>query len=98
MNGKESTRKLVASIEKELASEKESSAKRRVSFAAENITDDETVPPQWNGDHESDVTQYSDEEADQKISEKIHTVSEPAAEAGTPRRRSTRAKSGGKKG
>ena len=98
MNGKESTRKLVASIEKELASEKEeASAKRKVSFAAENPTDGEYGPSQLNGDHDSDVTQYSDEsEADQKISEKIH--SEPAAETDTPRRRSTRAKSGGKKG
>ena len=100
MNGKESTRKLVASIEKELASEKEeASAKKKVSFTAKKPTDDENGPSQLNGDHESDVTQYSDEpEADREISENIQSVSEPAAETDTPRRRSTRAKSGGKKG
>ena len=99
LNGEESTKKLVATIEKELASEKEGSkVKRKVSFATEADADDQDALSRFNGDHESDVTQYSDEsEADRETPE-VLSASTPGAENGTPRRRSTRIKAGEKQG
>ena len=100
MNGEESTKKLVATIEKELASGKEGSrAKRKVSFATEAEADDQDAPNQSHEDHESDVTQYSDEsEADRESPKEVLSTSIPVAETGTPRRRSTRIKSSEKQG
>lgn len=94
MNGEESTNKLVATIENELAHEKEGSkAKRQVSFATEVDADDQDALSQSHGDHESDVTQYSDEsEADREAPKEVLPASAPVAETGTPRRRSTRIK------
>lgn len=98
MNGKESTKKLVATIEKELASEKKGSkAKRKVSFATEADADDQDALSQSHGGHESDVTQYSDEsEADRETPKEVLSALPPGTENGTPRRRSTRIKAGEK--
>ena len=100
MNGEESTKKLVATIERELASEKEGSkVKRKVSFATEADSDDHVALTQSHGGHESDVTQYSDEsEADKESPKEVLSASMPVAETGTPRRRSTRVKASEKQG
>ena len=99
MNGEESeAKKLVASIEKEVASTQESGVGKD-GEKADNSTDSEDAPNKSNGGVESDVTQYSDESSSQKKkSGKTKSVPKPAAEADTPRRRSTRTKAGGKKG
>ena len=98
MNGEESTEKLVATIEKELASGKEESkAKRKVSFANQADAHDQDAFSQSHEGHESDVTQYSDEsEADRESPKEVLPASIPAAETGTPRRRSTRIQAGEK--
>ena len=82
MNGEESTKKLVATIERELASEKEGSkAKRKVSFATEADADDHVTLTQSHGGHESDATQYSDEsEADRESPKEVLSPSMPVAE------------------
>ena len=100
MNGEESTKKLVATIERELASEKEGSkVKRKVSFATEADADDHVTLTQSHGGHESDVTQYSDEsEADRESPNEVLSASMPVAETVTPRRRSTRVKGSEKQG
>lgn len=100
MNGVESTKKLVASIEKELASQKEAArVGRRVSFAADNDSPNENGHVQSDEDHESDITQYSDEpEANEETPKRVQQASKPVAEPETPRRRSTRTKAGGRKG
>ena len=98
MNGKVSTKKLVASIEKELASEKAAKSKRRVSFAPDDESDKQETDGQSNADHESDITQYSDEsEDDRPQSEKTIPAPKAVTEAEAPRRRSTRSTANGKK-
>ena len=98
MNGEESTKKLVATIEKELSSEKAGpKVKRKVSFATEADADDQDALSHSHGGHESDITQYSDEsEADLETPKEVLPASKPVAENGTPRRRSTRIKAGEK--
>lgn len=99
MNGEESeAKKLVASIEREVASASRGSRTGKDKEKADGTIDNEDALNSSDGVSESDVTQYSDDSGVQKkMSEKTKPVPKPVAEADTPRRRSTRTKAGGKK-
>ena len=99
MNGEESeAKKLVASIEREVASTNREADVSTIKDKTDNNIDNEDARKQSDGSSESDVTQYTDESgAEQETEQKIQPVPEPVAEADTPRRRSARKKAGGKK-
>lgn len=99
MNGEESeAKKLVASIEKEVASvNQKSDVGTSKDKASENI-DSEDAHKHSDGSSESDVTQYTGEsDPEQEIEKEVEPVPKPVAEADTRRRRSARKKTGGKK-
>ena len=99
MNGEESeAKKLVASIEREVASvNQESDVSTAKDTAYENIAS-EDAHKRSDGSSESDVTQYTDESgAEEEIEKEMQPVPKPVVDADTPRRRSTRKKADGKK-
>ena len=99
MNGEESeAKKLVASIEREVASaNQEPGVGKAKDKANENLVN-EDAHKHSDGSSESDVTQYTDESgAEQEIEKETQPVPKPVVDADTPRRRSTRKKADGKK-
>ena len=95
MNGEESeARKIVANLKEQNSSERERTGKKKEyrSAPADQGIISEPVLDNADEGHESDVTQYSSESADEdRETEQINEkAADPAAEPETPRRRSTR--------
>ena len=95
MNGEESeAKKIISSIQEQATSAGDDAPSRKHSDAIIKDRDEgEASPDHTFAGHESDVTQYTDSsDADQKVPNSVVAPSKPEAEAGTPRRRSTRAR------